>query len=173
MQGKILVVTSYPTGEDDLRGEYGTGKKGALLRKVLKDSGVLYDDATITSCVRCAPPTFFPNITHSIGPCRPYLQEDIAQLQPTIIISMGNAALVSLTKKSGIKKHRGKVYPLHKDFGMMYNTHPTYGIEDLVKVPTYYKVIVSDIRNATKGQTTPAKVQFTYWKVDYGSALQA
>jgi hypothetical protein len=144
--GKALLVTSTISGEDFIANRLLSGKAGDLLLQLMIDAGLRSKDFSFAS-----------SDIHE-------LNSIVQLLKPEYIIAMGNGALKTLTKKSGMKNHRGKALNLHSSFNYLCPVYPTYSIEDLKNVPTFRKTMVADMRNSQ--QSEPNAVNFEYWE-DY------
>lgn len=156
--GDILIVVSEPDKRDDLDGVLYTSRNGKVLKELLKDAGI--DSYTITGATRCAPTTYLKGDPEQ---CRTHLIPLIQSKPWTAIIAMGNIALKTLTKKSGIKKWRGKAITIHNSYGITREVFATYGVEEFLESPTYRNIMVRDLRNSLeKGE--PDAVEFVRWK---------
>jgi hypothetical protein len=74
---------------------------------------------------------------------RPILHDEMELIQPKLIIPMGNVAMKTLTKKSGIKSKRGKEYALGG-----FPVAPTYGLDTLFLEPKFRSLFIQDVNNA-------------------------
>lgn len=163
--GKILIVLEAPTGEQDLNGDISTGLHGRLLTGILKDAGLREEDYTLTSALRCGIPKHYTTTNESIEACRGHLRSIIQLVKPTKIIAIGDIALKACTRKAGIKGKRGSSFPLHAEFEYSCEVYPTYSITDIQRVPTYKRVVLTDIRDAVRIDTEPEEVDFEFWEV--------
>lgn len=96
----ILVISGYPSQEDDHYGSTLLGAPGKLLGDSLRKHGIsLSRDCWKIHAVSCRPPeSRFPgNPTHKeIKCCAPYLEKIIRQLKPKFILSLGSVSNTSL-----------------------------------------------------------------------------
>lgn len=74
---------------------------------------------------------------------RPFLYEDIREVEPDLIIPLGNVAMKTLLKKSGLYNKRGKEFDFEG-----YKVVPTYGTEVLFLEPKLRKLFIQDVDNA-------------------------
>jgi DNA polymerase len=120
----LLFVGEGPGREEDLAGEPFVGRSGKLLDRLMAEEiGIDRSQCYIANVVKCRPPDNRDPRPEEIASCRPYLDRQIALLQPSVIITLGNfATRLLLETGDGIKKLRGHVYP--------------YGSAQLV--PTYH-----------------------------------
>jgi uracil-DNA glycosylase family 4 len=152
--GKYLLVIPTPSGGDYIEGKLLSGKDGNLLLGLMMDSGLRAKDFSFASAIDCEEAT--------IEDCRDRLKKTINLTNPEYIIAMGNTTLMSLTKKSGIKKYRGDKLRLHELYESNCCVYPTYSLDDLRAVPTYRRTITADFRNSQQGEAEA--VEFTYWR---------
>jgi DNA polymerase len=119
-----MFVGEAPGKEEDLRGEPFVGRSGQLLdRLVLEEMGLTRDRFYIGNVLKCRPPGNRDPRPEEITSCRPYLEEQIALIQPRVIVTLGNfATKLLLDTTDGITKVRGRNY--------------TYG--ETVLVPTFH-----------------------------------
>ncbi len=93
---KVLVVGEAPGKEEDEKGRPFIGKAGQRLRKTLQKIAVNLDDCWTTNALICRPPDNAKPSKEQIGHCRPNIIRDIQELQPEVIILLGNAAIESV-----------------------------------------------------------------------------
>jgi len=74
---------------------------------------------------------------------RPFLYEDIRQVNPDLIIPLGNVAMKTLLKKSGLFNKRGREFVFEEC-----PVVPTYGSEALFLEPKLRKLFTQDVDNA-------------------------
>jgi DNA polymerase len=108
----LMFVGEAPGKEEDLRGEPFVGRSGQLLdRLVLEEMGLTRDRFYIGNVLKCRPPGNRDPRPEEITACRPYLEEQIALIQPRVIVTLGNfATKLLLDTTDGITKVRGRNY---------------------------------------------------------------
>ena len=143
--GGVLVVGEAPGAYEDALGEPFVGRSGQLLRQMLSDAGVDPDSVRYTNAVRCRPPTINGKQTKptpkEIATCREHLNNEIADVSPTLIVVVGDVPLRSVLGKTGIKKHRGQVLD-RSGLPVLATYHPAF----VAREPTHYATVVSDLR---------------------------
>jgi uracil-DNA glycosylase family 4 len=112
-KARLMIVGEIPTTTDDDRAKVFQGRQGQMIAKLLIQLGIQREEVYLTYAVKCHSPST-PNKT-SIKACKPYLMEEIQKVKPEIIVTLGNAALLSVTGRSGIMKYRGE--PMVISFG--------------------------------------------------------
>ena len=112
---KVLILGEAPGADEDRTGLPFVGRSGRLLRQLILDELGLEGDAlTISNLVRCRPPGNATPTTQQRRACWPFMVEQIAFLQPAVIITVGNTATQQiLATTAGITTLRGVTYEAH------------------------------------------------------------
>ena len=112
-KARLLFVGEGPGREEDLAGEPFVGRSGKLLdRLMLEEIGITRDRCYIANVVKCRPPQNRDPAPIEIEACRPYLEEQITLINPTVVVTLGNfATRLLLDRPEGIRALRGTVYP--------------------------------------------------------------
>lgn len=93
----VLIVGEAPGQQEDLENTQFVGKPGQVLRDNLLAIGVDLDrDCWTTNAIICRPPNNAIPDDRKIAYCRPNLLQTIQELQPSVIIPLGSAAVKSL-----------------------------------------------------------------------------
>jgi uracil-DNA glycosylase family 4 len=92
---KILFCAEAPGEQEDADGQQLIGEAGQLLRDILARMGKDLDDCWKTNAVICRPPKNVISPAY-IEACRPNLIRTIKELNPSVIVLLGNSALDSL-----------------------------------------------------------------------------
>ena len=126
---RLMVVGEGPGRDEDLQGRPFVGRSGQLLdRLLLEEAGATREQVYIANVVKCRPPHNRDPLPEEISACRPYLESQIAIIDPAVIVTLGNFATRTLLATSeGITRLRGKVYP-----------YPGRASERAVVVPTFH-----------------------------------
>jgi DNA polymerase len=94
---KILIVGDAPGKPEDEAGKQFIGPDGNELKATLAEIGVsLRRDCWLTNALICRPPKGVEIDNKKLGYCRPNLTKTIRELEPTIIIPLGERALRSV-----------------------------------------------------------------------------
>jgi uracil-DNA glycosylase len=136
-----LIVGEAPDENEDSQGEPFAGQAGKLLdnmlRAVLSDGKPLsrQSNVFIANVLKCRPPANRNPSADEIAMCQPYLQRQIALLQPKIIIAMGRFAVQSLLGSTEpLGKLRGRVHSLPGcavPMPVIVTYHPAYLLRNL------------------------------------------
>ena len=132
-KARWLFVGEGPGRNEDLQGEPFVGPAGKLLDNMLRALGMARGENTyIANIVKCRPVGADgrdrPPAPDEVAACMPYLQRQIALIQPDVIIALGKTAAVSLlglgedTALSGL---RGKSHS-YAGIPLVVTYHPAY-----------------------------------------------
>jgi uracil-DNA glycosylase len=124
---QIVFIGEAPGREEAKAGRPFVGRSGKLLRQTIREAGLAEDDVFITSPVHYLPDQGTPS-KEMIRHGREHLFEQLAVIEPDIIVLLGNTACIALldTKVEVTKQHGTTV---RKDGRTYFITfHPAYAI---------------------------------------------
>jgi DNA polymerase len=109
----LMFVGEGPGAEEDKQGKPFVGRSGQLLDKLIREElGISPDDVYVGNTVKCRPPGNRDPEPDELTACWPYLEQQIALVDPKVIVTLGNFATKRLLEtKEGITKLRGKSFP--------------------------------------------------------------
>ncbi len=109
----LMVVGEGPGREEDLQGRPFVGRSGQLLDKLLlEEAGLERHEVYIANVVKCRPPNNRDPLPDEIASCRPYLDQQVAIINPVVVLTLGNfASRTLLATSEGITRLRGRTYP--------------------------------------------------------------
>lgn len=85
----LLLIGEAPGEAEDAAGVPFVGRSGEILNEALKERGLDRSIVRITNCVRCRPPANRnPRVTERKH-CRPYLDDEIDIVDPSVILTLG------------------------------------------------------------------------------------
>jgi len=140
----LMFVGEAPGQDEDLKGEPFVGRAGQLLTNTLKKFGIERSQVFIGNILKCRPPGNRTPAPDEMAACMPWLQQQIAAIQPKLICGLGNIAVQTLlATKTGITKLRGRVtqaqgVPFFPTF------HPAYILRNMSDLPLFE----ADIKSA-------------------------
>mgnify|MGYP001564098059 CR=1 FL=1 len=109
----VMLIGEAPGYEEDRTGTPFIGQAGKLLEHVLRKLGVDREDLYITNVIKCRPPdNELPGKKELMAcwqGCKQYLDAEIKEVQPKIIVVLGGTPLNLMTGMTGITKHEGMV----------------------------------------------------------------
>ncbi|MEI6701773.1 MAG: uracil-DNA glycosylase, partial [Actinomycetota bacterium] len=87
----LLVLGEAPGAEEDRTGVPFVGRSGRLLRLILlQELGLEEEELTISNVVRCRPPKNRTPTRTELATCWPFMERQLAFLQPRAILTVGN-----------------------------------------------------------------------------------
>jgi uracil-DNA glycosylase family 4 len=122
-------------------------KQYQILETLLEKSDLPSDAYQFVAAIKCADITEEDVTTQMYHEHRAYLEEDIKSLNPDLVIPLGNLALKTLTKKSGITTKRGKEFWIDVE-GSKFPVVPTLHPFSLYAEPKLRKLFLQDVNNA-------------------------
>ncbi|MBL8352431.1 MAG: uracil-DNA glycosylase [Burkholderiaceae bacterium] len=127
-----MVVGEAPGEQEDLQGEPFVGPAGKLLDRMLAALGLTRGAADaerqvfIANTLKCRPPRNRNPTAEELAACQPFLERQVALVQPRVILAMGRFAVQSLLgSDEPIGRLRGR---LHRWRGvpLVVTYHPAY-----------------------------------------------
>jgi uracil-DNA glycosylase family protein len=157
---KIMFVGEQPGDQEDLQGRPFVGPAGKLLDSALEEAGIDREKTYVTNAVK-----HFkweprgkrrihkkPNGSE-IAACRPWLDAEIAALQPEVIVCLGaTAAQALLGRDFRVTQHRGKIMKSSLVPFIMATVHPS----SILRAPdeetrhTEMQSFIADLKKLTK-----------------------
>lgn len=124
-----LVIGEAPGAEEDKRGEPFVGRAGQLLDNML--AAIDLDrtrNVYIANILKCRPPDNRDPQANEVACCEPYLQRQIALLQPRLILAVGRIAAQNLLKTdTPLARLRGRVHRYgERQTPLIVTYHPAY-----------------------------------------------
>jgi DNA polymerase len=122
----LLFVGEGPGEQEDLTGEPFVGRAGRLLTSLIEGIGLTRAEVYIANVVKCRPPGNRDPLPLEIETCRPYLEAQIAFIEPRVVVTLGNfATKLLLETKDGITKVRGREFPFRDRAVLIPALHPS------------------------------------------------
>lgn len=123
----LMMVGEGPGRAEDLKGLPFAGALGNVIANVLSDGGLTREEVYLTTVVKCRPPGERPPRDDEIATCAPYLWQQIAHVDPQVVLGMGEVAASLLL---------GRPVPLDKLAGYRFD------VRGRVVIPTYHPALV-------------------------------
>jgi DNA polymerase len=132
-RARVMLVGEQPGNDEDLAGKPFVGPAGKLLDRALAQAGIDRTQVYVTNAVK-----HFkwqprgkrrvhekPNALE-IGACLPWLQAEIALIEPDVIVCLGaTAAQALLGREFRVTKQRGEFVPSRWGSRVMATVHPS------------------------------------------------
>jgi len=128
----VMFIGEGPGEDEDRTGRPFVGRAGQLLTQILLAANIKREEVYIANMVKCRPLGNRNPENNEMDACFPYLEAQIAIINPSIIVTLGNVPTsYLLSTKDPISKIRGqwqewrggkKIFPMfHPSFLLRYN----------------------------------------------------
>jgi DNA polymerase len=143
-EAQWMIIGEAPGEQEDLRGEPFVGPAGMLLNEMLRAIGLSREQVYIANILKCRPPRNRDPQADEAAACEGYLKQQLALIQPRIILAVGRIAAQNLLKTNlAIGKLRGQVHR-YEQIPLVVTYHPAY----LLRTPTEKRRAWDDLRLA-------------------------
>ncbi|MGH2660721.1 MAG: uracil-DNA glycosylase [Actinomycetota bacterium] len=144
-EADLMFIGEGPGYYEDKQGEPFVGAAGQLLNRKLEEIGIRRGDVYITNVVLCRPPGNRDPYPDEVEACAPWLREQIALVDPRVIVTLGNfATRFILDKPASISRVRGQRFP----------------IEGRTVIPTFHPAAVLRGGGEASAQMTALRADF-------------
>ncbi len=107
---RIMAIGEAPGEREDKEGKPFVGQAGQLLTQLLEEVGLSRDDIFITNVIKSRPPGNRDPLPEEVAACAGYLDEQIAVIEPQVILLLGRHALQRMVPDApGISRCHGSV----------------------------------------------------------------
>ena len=131
---RLLLVGEAPGREEDLGGLPFVGRSGLLLDELLAAAGLDRAAIAVVNTVKCRPPGNRTPRRREAATCRPWLDRQVAVVDPAVVVTLGAAALAwALGRGRRLGAERGRVHSLQLQAAAPDLGHRSYDL-----VPTYH-----------------------------------
>jgi uracil-DNA glycosylase len=128
----LMFVGEAPGADEDLRGEPFVGRAGELLTRIIQTMGFSREEVYIANVLKCRPDIPSgksgnrPPTIEEMATCLPYLREQIALIQPKLMVALGGVAMRGLLgQDQPMKSLRGRWHQF-AGIPVMPTFHPSY-----------------------------------------------
>ena len=122
----LCFIGEGPGADEDREGLPFVGKAGELLDKMIGAMGYKRDDVYICNIVKCRPPGNRNPEPDEVAACEPFLFQQIAIVQPRVIVALGKfAAQCLLRTAEPITRLRGREFE-YRGATLIPTFHPAY-----------------------------------------------
>jgi len=128
-----LFIGEAPGAEEDAKGEPFVGQAGRLLDNMLAALGMKRgENVYIANVLKCRPPGNRTPTPLESESCRPYLDRQIALIEPKLIVALGkSAASTLLNVDASIASLRGRLHR-YRGVPLIVTYHPAYLLRNLL-----------------------------------------
>jgi len=127
VNAELMLVGEGPGEVEDNTGHPFVGPAGHKLDDVLASVGISREEIYITNVVKCRPPGNRVPAKKELEACDPYLEAQIALVNPRLIITLGNTPTQWLIPNAGGITHiHGQFLPWRGGIEIVPMFHPSY-----------------------------------------------
>jgi len=153
---RVVLVGEQPGDQEDLRGAPFVGPAGEVLDRALAEAGLARERLYVTNAVK-----HFKFVARGkrrihqtprapeLGACRPWLEAELAVIQPGIVVCLGaTAARVVLGPEFRLMRERGRFVATRWAALTIATLHPSAVLrgEDAAAQERLYQLLVEDLR---------------------------
>jgi DNA polymerase len=155
-----LFVGEGPGSDEDRQGLPFVGAAGQLLDKMIGAMGYGRDEVYICNVVKCRPPDNRKPEPDEMEACLPYLREQIAIVDPKVIVALGATGVQGLLGNAvGITRMRG-TWKLYKGrWPLMPTFHPAYLLRQADKKREVWNDLQEVMRKLNKAPPTKPRAK--------------
>jgi len=151
---KIMFIGEAPGYHEDLLGIPFVGRAGKFFDELLKSINLNREETYICNILKCRPPDNRNPSNFEIEKCTPYLDRQIMEIKPEIIVTLGNFPSNYVLNKFGFKPEKigrihGKKYPIKNllfDSVIIPMYHPAAAVYN----PNMKKILLEDFKTIEK-----------------------
>ncbi len=161
---KIMLIGEAPGVEEELSGKPFIGGSGKILNGLLRDAGISREECYLTNVMQVRPVNndfgnFYEDKSRNVprdilleGIER--LKNEIVEVNPNIVVPLGNEPLKALTGLQKITKRRGSIYEITltkktfdgKDYDESYKVLPTMHPAAVMRFWEYRPLVLFDLK---------------------------
>ncbi len=165
----ILIIGEAPGQKEDELGKPFVGAAGKLLTQMIESIGLKREDVFIANVVKHRPPGNRDPLPEEIEFYKPWLEQQIAIIDPKIIVTLGRFSMewllgpgFSISKIHGQPKRRNGrvVMPMYHPAAALYrgNLRETLFL-DFAKIPKVIKLVEQGRSEEATNEETPVEEQ--------------
>lgn len=166
-EAQVMLIGEGPGFYEDRDGRPFVGNAGKFLNELLAKAGLKREEVFITNVVKCRPPGNRDPLPDEIAACAPYLEGQIAAIDPAVIVTLGRFSMARwfpgerISKIHGQAKREGRrlVVPMYHPAAALHQQSLRATIEeDFERLPKFIAEIEHD-RDVAATRETPAPEQ--------------
>ncbi|MBI1831261.1 MAG: uracil-DNA glycosylase [Planctomycetes bacterium] len=122
----LCFIGEAPGADEDAQGVPFVGAAGQLLNRIIAAMGLQRDEVYICNILKCRPPGNRTPLADEAGNCRPFLERQLALVQPKFLVALGGCAATNLLQSTlSVGKLRGRFHD-YKGIPVVVTYHPAY-----------------------------------------------
>lgn len=141
----LMFIGEGPGMDEDQQGRPFVGTAGQLLNRMINAMQFSRDEVYIANIVKCRPPNNRVPLPDEANACLPYLERQIALIQPKVIVLLGATPLQYVLGLTGIMRRRGQ-WGDYRGIRVMPTYHPAF----LLRRPEAKRDVWNDLQEVMK-----------------------
>jgi len=137
----IMFVGEAPGFHEDQQGRPFVGAAGQFLEELLEGIGLTREQVYITNVIKCRPPGNRDPLPREVSACEPYLNRQIALIQPTVVVTLGRFSMARAFPNARISHIHGNPCKIG---GIVY--YPMYHPAAALHRPSLRSTVEEDVR---------------------------
>ncbi len=109
-QSSVMFVGEGPGFHENQQGLPFVGAAGKFLDELLAEAGLTRDEVFITNVVKCRPPGNRDPQNEELDACKPYLERQIAAINPDVIVTLGRISMSYFIQNGKISSIHGRSF---------------------------------------------------------------
>lgn len=109
LNAEVMLIGEAPGANEDKQGRPFVGQAGNFLSELLGAAGLRREDVYICNVLKCRPPGNRDPLPAEIDACRGYLEEQIAIIDPLVIVTLGRFSMARYFPQQSISRIHGSV----------------------------------------------------------------
>ncbi len=147
------MIGEAPGAKEDLEGSPFIGRAGKVLDELLNHINLSREDIFITNMVKCRPPKNRDPFKSEILQCNTFLDQQIAYINPKLIITLGKFAFKKFFPIQSMSDYRGTpqkwndlmIFPVYHPAAALYNPNlKTKMLSDFEQIQNILNEVVLD-----------------------------
>ncbi|MGH2533645.1 MAG: uracil-DNA glycosylase family protein [Thermomicrobiales bacterium] len=143
---RVMLIGEGPGWHEDQQGRPFVGNAGKFLNELLGHAGLKREDVFITNVVKCRPPGNRDPLPDEIAACAPFLERQIAAIDPDVIVTLGRFSMAKWFPGERISRIHGQpkrvdgrmIVPMYHPAAALHQAALRGSIEeDFAKLPKF------------------------------------
>ena len=107
---EVMFIGEGPGFHENVQGLPFVGAAGKFLDELLGEAGLVREDVFITNVVKCRPPGNRDPQIEELEACKPYLERQIAAINPDVIVTLGRISMGTFINNGRISGIHGRSF---------------------------------------------------------------
>ena len=155
-QVDILFIGEAPGFHEDRQAKPFVGRSGQFLTDLIEAAGLKREEVFITNVVKCRPPNNRDPLPEELSACQLFLDEQIALLQPKVIVTLGRISMAKFVEGGRISAIHGRTHNVN-DRKVVTMYHPAAALHQ----PALRQTLLEDFSKLKKFINTEENVKST------------